>query len=211
MPEYRAPPVKRPAPTNIRESRHSEIDCLRALLQQPDLLYQVNRKFREIAGADGALLTGPLRDFGMEDFSRSDHRALMLVFQSALEQDTMEPLEYLQSNLDDALRQELAIILIDDLDMLRPRLRYGLAVDLTTYLKQQRVGDETDLKVKAIENALRLRKHRLDLERHDISFLIADPQSDSADKDELHIQVSLSNKARGLIDAELQRQAKILY
>jgi DNA primase len=195
-----------------REGVRREVDCLRALFQQPDLLYHVNRKFREIAGGDNTLLDGPLRDFGMDDFSHTDYRALMRVFQEALEQDEVEPADYFEANLDEVLRQEVMMILIDDLDALRLKLRHGLSVDLSMYLKQQtRINVEVDFKVKLIENALSLRKRRLDLERTDLSFLIADAQMESAQQLELHVRANLSNKARGLIDAELQRQAKILY
>jgi DNA primase len=195
-----------------REGTRREVDCLRALLQQPDLLYHINRKFREIAAGDTTLLSGPLRDFGMEDFSHSDYRALMRVFQEALEQDEMEPADYLQINLDERLRDELVAILVDDLEALRPKLRHGLSIDLAMYLKQQtRLNTEVDFRVKLIENALNLRKRRLDLERTDLSFLIADTQMGSPQELELHIRANLSNRARGLIDAELQRQAKILY
>ncbi len=195
-----------------REGVRREMDCLRALLQQPDLLYHINRKFREIAGGDSTLLNGPLGDFGMEDFSHSDYRALMRVFQAAMEQDEMESADYLQANLDEGLRQELVEILIDDLETLRPKLRHGLSIDLSMYLKQQtRINTEADFKVKLIENALSLRKRRLDLERTDLSFLIADLQMETSQQFELHVRANLSNKARGLIDAELQRQAKILY
>jgi DNA primase len=195
-----------------RDGTRREMDCLRALLQQPDLLYHINRKFREIAAGDSTLLAGPLRDFGLEDFSHSDYRALMRVFQAAMEQDEMESADYLQANLDERLRQELVEILIDDLETLRPKLRHGLSIDLTMYLKQQtRINTEADFKVKLIENALSLRKRRLDLERTDLSFIIADSQMGSPQQFELHIRANLSNKARGLIDAELQRQAKIIY
>lgn len=205
------PPAVQPTPLKIpnvrRERVQWEIDCLRALYQQPDLLYHVNRKFREIAGADGTLLNGPLGDFGGDDFTHSDYRALMHLLIAALEQDDLEPIEYLRVNLDDILLNVLDTeIFVDALELLRPRLRHGLSVDLAMHL-QQRIYT-VDLRVDVLRSAFELRKQRLDQERNDISLLIMDAQTEDTQRIELNMRVNRSNKARGLIDAELHRQSR---
>jgi DNA primase len=193
-----------------RERVQWEIDCLRALYQQPDLLYHVNRKFRELAGTDNALLNGPLGDFGGDDFTHGDYRALMQLLQAALEQDDVEPIEFLRANLDDVLLNVLDTeIFVDALELLRARLRHGLSVDLALHL-QQRVY-AVDLRVDVIRSALELRKQRLDQERNDISLLIMDAQTEDGQRMELNMRVNRSNKARGLIDAELHRQSRNVY
>jgi hypothetical protein len=188
------------------------MDCLRALYQQPDLLYHVNRKFRELAGADRGLLDGPLGDFGHDDFTHSDYRALMGLLQTAVEQDGLEPAEFLRENLDELLLSVLETeIFVDWLEVLRPRLRHGLSVDLAMYLKEREHVAVQDARVEVLRSALELRKQRLDQERTDISLLIMDAQTEDAQRAELNVRVNRSNKARGLIDAELHRQSRNVY
>lgn len=202
-------PARRPVPRRERAQR--EIDCLRALYLQPDLLYHVNRKLRELAGGDSALLDGPLCGFGGDDFTHSDYRALMHVLQAALEQDTLDPIEFLQQNLDGVLRNVLETeILVDALETLRPRLRHGLSVDLELQLKQRTLAD-VDIKAEVIRLALELRRQRLDVERNDISLLIMDAQTDETQRIALGVRAKQSNKAKGFIDDELRRQSRSLF
>src|SRR5690606_41952109 len=102
----------------------------------------VNRQFRDLAGADTVLLSGPLVDFVMDDFVQSDYRILERTFMEALDQDEYSPLDYLRSQCDDMLRQVLEQdILLTDFDRLLPRLRHGLSADLVTMLKQAGAPD----------------------------------------------------------------------
>ena len=54
---------------------------------QPKLIYDVNRKFRELAEDNPALADGPLGDLSSDDFTRTSYRALMDVFLRAIAQD----------------------------------------------------------------------------------------------------------------------------
>lgn len=206
------PGQPRPAKTFTHGSRASwEIESLHILFQQPDLFYQVNRKFRELAAANESLLDGPLCDFSVEDFSQTDCRALMQVFQEAVEQMDMEPVEYLRDRLDDALWQMLEDfqVLSDVSTRLPTELKHRMGADLAVVLKESK--RTLDLKIKLVENALEMRRQRLDRERNDLSFLVREAQFDAAQEEKMHLTISRSLEAKHLIDSELKRQSKILY
>jgi DNA primase len=209
LPGDYAPAVSRAAPRSRspHDSSRWEADCLSGLLQEPDLIYHINRKFRELAGADTVLLAGPLSDFGMDDFSQSDYRILARTFMEALDQDEYAPLDYLRSQCDDVLRQVLEQdILLTDFDRLLPRLRHGLSADLVTMLKQSAVPDR---RAELVANALRLRRQRIEREREDLYFLMMEAEAEQ--QVILAQRIQLSIIAKRLIDSELQQQARHVY
>lgn len=200
-------PRSAPKPRSPLDSSRWEADCLSGLLQEPDLIYYINRKFRELAGADTVLLSGPLADFGMDDFSQSDYRILARTFMEALDQDEYSPLDYLRSRCDNMLLQVLEQdILLTDFDRLLPRLRHGLSTDLVTMLKRSAVPDR---RAELVANALRLRRQRIEREREDLYFLMM--EADSEQQIELARRIQLSIVAKRLIDSELQRQSRQVY
>lgn len=190
------------------ETAYREAEVLRALLAEPDLVYAVNRKLRELAGSDPALQRGPLRPLEVDDFGHSDHRAIMAAFQAALRQDEREPFEQLQLTLDDELRAALDEIMTDALDTLRPRLRHGLQADLTVHLRRSK--STVDARSKLIENALYLRHQRLKRECEDLTVLMMDAPS-AGDEQAFAAFSRLSVRAKGLIEAELKQQARVQY
>jgi DNA primase len=204
-----APAAPRPTPRqrSPHDSSRWEADCLGGLLQEPDLIYLINRKFRELAGSDPVLLAGPLAEFGMDDFSQSDYRMLARTFMEALDQDEFTPLEYLRAQCDDMLRQVLEEdILLTDFDRLLPRLRHGLSVDLATMLKQSGAPDRRG---ELVSNALRLRRQRIEREREDLYFLMM--EADAEQQIALARRIQLSIVAKRLIDSELQQTTRHVY
>jgi len=199
-----APARRRPPAKTARR----EAEVLRALLVEPDLVYAVNRKLRELAGNDPALQRGPLRALEVDDFGHSDHRAIMAAFQAALRQDEREPFEQLQLMLDDALRAALDEIMTDALDTLRPRLRYGLQADLTVHLRRSK--STVDARRKLIENVLYLRHQRLKRECEDLTVLMMDTPP-AGDEQAFGALSRLSVRAKGLIETELQQQARVQH
>ncbi len=199
----------RPAapPRSVRDAARWEADCLGGLLQEPDLIYQINRKFRELAQGEAVLLNGPLADFGAADFSHSDYRMLMIVLLAALDQDEFMPIDYLRLNLDDTLWQVLEQdILLSDMERLRPRLRHGLSADLATMLKQ---AAPVDRGPELVKNALRLRLQRIEQEREELYFLMMEADADQ--QVALRDKIRLSIVAKRLIDSELQLQIRQVY
>jgi len=66
-----------------------EMHCLGVLLRRPDLLYQVDRKLQE----EG------LRRLSPEDFQHADNQAILRLFQQSVDQDVIEPLDFVFNNL----------------------------------------------------------------------------------------------------------------
>jgi hypothetical protein len=191
----RAQPVLTQGKGMARSAENAlERDCLRLLLHQPELIYHVNRQFRELAEGDAGLLAGPFNDLCLDDFSRTEYRALASVLSEALEQDEYDAVSYLRGQLQDELLQELEDILVGDLALLRPRLKHGLSVDLTSVVEASQrahgVGDPAD---EILTKALRLRKQRLLRQRQEIQFLQLDAQDGMTVRDDFHnLHISLN-------------------
>lgn len=200
-----------PAPTH---EAALEAGCLRILFQQPDLYYHVNRKFRELAGDQGELANGLLGNLCAEDFIRGDYQTLMLVFQAAIEQDQVDVMKFVRKELDPALLPTLDLILIDEVDGLRDRLRYRLPADLAAALKQNaQFAPPLDLQSELTEKALRLRRQRLQRECQEMAFLQREAHSEGDETGNANYQayVRWSMLAQRRIDAELKRQTTLFH
>ncbi len=188
-----------------------ERDCLRLLLYQPDLIFHINRKFRELAKNDPALLAGPLNDLCLDDFSRTEYRILAGVFNEALDQDEVEILDYMRGQLGGELWRELEGIIAGELELLRPRLRHGLSVDLETVVSASyRTHGVPDPIVQATEKALRLRWQRLQRERQEMQYLQMDAaETENEVEENYDSYIMLSTMAQRLIDAALLEQKRV--
>jgi DNA primase len=200
-----ATPMRSPSPKIIELPRTRpevalEASCLRMLFRNPDLLFEVNRKFRTLAGNQAALLNSALSDLCVDDFNHSAYRALMSLLTDAFIQHDLEPIEYIETHLENVLAPEVESLLVDELEGIRPHLRHGLSIDLSSYLKQ--ADAPKDSHGELVETALRLRKERLNRQIDDIFFLKMDAASSESNYGEL---LMLSLKARQLIEVELQR------
>jgi hypothetical protein len=207
FPDFDAPREKRrgsEAAINLKEAA-LEAYCLRVLFQQPKLIYEVNRKLRELARSDTALADGPLDDLSSEDFTRTSYRALMDQFLRAVAQDDLEPHDFLKETLPPDLLDEMEILLADEWEDLRPRLRHGLSADLIIVIKQnERFTGALDMTAELIEKALRLRVQRLQRERQEMVFLEMDGDAP------YQRNIVLSILAKRLIDSELDKRSQLL-
>jgi DNA primase len=190
-----------------------EVQCLRILFRQPLAYYLVNRKLRELGSAHRELLDGPLGDWCAEDFSHSDTRALMQVFEAAIKQHEYEPLDYLRLHADPALHPQLDAILTEELTGLQERVRGNHLADLQhIWSNIRQMIEASDPFHEVVEKALRLRVGRLQREREELGFLQIDSQAGSDQEAEARFQrqLMLSITAKGLIEAELHRQMSML-
>ncbi|MBZ0278952.1 MAG: DNA primase [Anaerolineae bacterium] len=180
-----------------------EVYCLRMLLREPNLFYLVNRKFRELAGTNTALLSGPLAEWGAKDFSHTTYHALMQAFENSLRQDDQEPLDFLRTSLNPILRAEMEAIMVEDLDTVHERVRHRHTSDVMAVWNQtRRLNMTINAELELVEKALRLRAQHLVREREELRFL----QMDDVNDVETVNRIVLSKQAKQLIDAELQRQ-----
>lgn len=164
--------------TSRNASRATEAYCLRMLVLDPAHLSQVNRKLRELAGENQNLLTGPLRELCVEDFSQGDYRVMLDALQSSLRQDAVEPLDYLQDVLDDSLLDELASLLLDEQEDIHRSVGMRLGGEFEQiwekFARNIRPGINTQDDV--LRRALKVRHQRLEREHQEIRFLLEDAQ-----------------------------------
>jgi len=180
--------------------------CLSLLLRNPDLLSQVNRKLRELAGNDENLLNGPLCDLCVEDFTGSQFRILMAHLQEAMSQDEKEPLDYIGAALAGELHAEYRSLLIEDPAAIRALSQGTYRVDLQDIYSRSRGGriQGDDLQNELISRALRLRLERLEQERVEMQYLQEEASStvdfDQTHRDQLSQKIMLSMTAKARLD-----------
>ncbi len=187
--------ASQPARLGRSPNRAAEAYCLSVLLKNPNLLYLVNRKLRELAGEDEALLLGPLCELGADDFTQSNYRALMVYLQDSMAQDDMEPLEYIGRVVDEDLRAEFRALLIDEPETISERIRGNYRVDLNDIFRRGVRGGRPGLNAQdeLVCRALQLRLERLEYERIEMQYLQEEAQADSA----------ADNRQRKLIGEEI--------
>ncbi|MCC6804465.1 MAG: hypothetical protein IT319_16395, partial [Anaerolineae bacterium] len=190
--------------SNLREAA-LEAYCLRLLLRQPALIYDVNRKLRELAAGNPALTDGALSDLSSEDFTRTSYRALMDQFLRAVEQDELEPLDYLGTTLQNDLIAEVEMLLADEWEDWQVRPKNSFTTDLTIIRKQaERFSGVVDMSAELVETALKLRNVRLERERQELVYL----EMDGDMPYQTHIMLSIL--AKRLIDTELNHRSQLL-
>lgn len=200
-------PQTRPIVTPLPPREDSlEIHCLRILFLNPKLYYDINRKFRELAGDNQTLLEGPLCDLCHDDFIRTEHRVLIDCFIDAAQQDDLEMLEFLERNLEDVFQNQLEVLLLGESERLHGRVRQKFGGDFGDIWKKHTQGKTSDNHhVELLKKTLQLRLERLKRELDELSFL----QRDAQDASEMMValnfgaQIMLSAQARRLIDREI--------
>lgn len=194
------------AATGSRSTRAIEPYCISLLLKNPNLLYMVNRKLRELAGDDYELLRGPLCELGVEDFTQSRYRMLMAHLQESVAQADREPLEHLGSALDADLRGEFEALLIEAPEAVSQSMRRNFQVDLNDIFRRRsflgRLGNSEQDEL--IGRALQLRLERLENERVEMQYLQEEAQageiSDQSQEDQLNAKIMLSARAKARIN-----------
>ncbi len=199
--ESEAAPAQTTPQTQLRAI---EPYCLSLLLRNPELLSQVNRKLRELAGNDENLLNGPLCDLCVEDFTGSQFRIMMARLQEAMTQDEQEPLDYIGAALAEELQLEYQSLLREEPAAIRALSRGAYKVDLQDIYSRARRLHNHDLQDELINRALRLRMERLEQERVEMQYLqeeaSANAEGDQARRDQLSQKIMLSMTAKARLD-----------
>jgi len=187
--------------------------CLSLLLKNPNLLYLVNRRLRELAGGDDDLLRGPLRALGVEDFTQSEYRILMAHLQDSIAQDGRETLEYLESVIGDDLQAKYEALLVEPPEAVSQTLRRNFQVDLNDIFRRRlfRSGGRTSERDDLISRALELRLARLENERMEMQYLQEEAQAggdgDQRHNDQLNAKIILSMRAKARINQAVSRRS----
>ena len=199
-------PAGVPLTPALRELARLEAHLLKALYDQPDLVYAINRRFREMAGLDALLLGGPLCDLCADDFTRASHQVFLALLHDALLQDEHSFQQFVNEQLR-ALPEvsgEIDYALRDEIAALEPRLTHGLRVDLPLVVRQQeRMGGSIDAREDAIRSALRLREERIERERIELQFVFDDLAA--PEQEAWNLRAGLTIRAKRLIDSQFVR------
>ncbi len=138
-----------PAKSQEKLADELETYSLRLMVRQPEILHQLDRVLQK------ATLSG----FTPQEFQKADHQLLMQVIQQSLEQDKLEPKQFIEENLSEALTpfyEELikpigqsepnTPRLIEELVRMVLRLRYIRIIQSIEQLRvfQQEVQDQND-------------------------------------------------------------------
>jgi len=154
-------------------SRAAEGYCLRLLLQETSLFFEVCRYLSELADDDAALRHSALAPFGAGDFSQGDYRILMATLEQALDQIDLSPLDFLRQNTDSELSAEVDDLLIEE-DAWLARPIKGLSSDQMAIYKAlaMRARPQRSQHNDALRRALEVRRARLRREQQELMFLI---------------------------------------
>jgi DNA primase len=149
--------IARPAPTYQPEPASSQAGYMLALLlRKPELLYQANRGLREVAesvqerfedNARKVKLYQALSPLSADDFRDTGHRAIYTALVEALNQDGMEPLEYVREAVGQPFQEQLdtlyALLKPDEV-ILPPDLQRELRSIYKDMRKQGRILKEPE-------------------------------------------------------------------
>jgi hypothetical protein len=143
--------------------------CLGLLLQDPELLYRINRQFQALQ----------MDRLSQADFSGTAHKVIFQAVHKALNQDEEEPSNYWRSMLDESLIEVTDRILVDLSNLARFA---GLELD------RPKVADEVAARF------LQLRKQNLDNELNRLQFLLQ--AAGEMDLDETEGEINVGNYNR---------------
>jgi len=150
--------VQTPPPgVAARPNQALEDYCLGLLVQRPDILYMLDRSLQQ-AG---------LNRFAIQDFDHTDYQAVLRVIQDALEQEELEPRQYLQQHLPESLQElvqhlaspkDLVVVAenrqLEELVRAVMRLRLNRVNESLTQLKflQEDMQEQGDLRATPYQN-----------------------------------------------------------
>jgi DNA primase len=152
--------------------------CLGLLLQDPELLYRINRQFQALQ----------MDRLTQADFSGMVHRTIFNAVDRALNQDEEEPSNYWRSMLDESLIEVTDHILADLSDLTR---------FAQLELERPKVADEVTARF------LQLRKQNLENELYRIQFLLQD--TIDADVSGLETEIDIGNYTREVQQYAIQK------
>jgi DNA primase len=153
--------------------------CLSMLLQNPNGLFNANRKLRELATSHEQAASA-LVPLGQDDFSREDYRALFRLIDTALEQDSLEPTDFIQEQLPPELMGTVEEIQPQPLEGFRQRASMMHLTELHSVIKDlSRFSPESNHQTAELFRCiLELRQQRLKREMNDFYFFEREFQLD---------------------------------
>ena len=148
---------------------------LSALLQRPELWSIINRHFAQLTrqtGARDALLGA----FCAKDFTRTDYQVILETLKAAIDQDTLDPLDYLQEALPADMVDEANRLLNETMGGMKSPENWKRDMESILKEKSRVTLATTNPEGLVIEKALALRSRRLRREIDELQFLEAEGQ-----------------------------------
>ena len=181
---------------------------MQLLIEDPEWLFDVNRKLRELQGSD-PLLGEVLAPLNEGDFSRIDHKTIFKTLVHALFEGDDDPIDYLYAHLPAelaAIVDELRVPTLDTIQQMLPHADFHSIVRDQERLHSLPAPDVNDL----VREALTLRLNQLERQRQELYFL---QQEMSTINDEeayaTGLQISAIARAHKLIDQVLKSAARV--
>lgn len=194
-----AKPLPTPTLTALHASRSAERFCLQMLMRDDDLLYHVNRKFRELLTPLEVFKDHPLSELMPEDFSHADYRVMLDTLLHAHQQDDAPPMDFVRLQMPRELQEVLDLLLVDDmLDLyisINGRLQSDVD-DIVQKVNKHRVLDR-ERHAEALRRVIKVRELRLHRELQELRFLMqeASQSNDTATLSQFSKSVSQTMQA----------------
>lgn len=187
--------------------------CLQLLIEDPEWLFEANRRLRELQNGDPALseVLGPLQ---VSDFSRIEYQTIFRTLTQALHEGDEDPLDYLYAHLPPELVAVVDELRVPTVDSIRQTLAYKLDGEVDSIVRdQQRTNSLPRLTAhQLVQEALALRSTLLERQFQELYFLQQDVQAEggNADNGDYVIQIRAATRARQLIAKALQEMKGLL-
>lgn len=182
--------------------------CLHQLLQEPEWLFEVNRRLRELQEGDPALgsVLAPLNE---RDFTRIEHQAIFKTLANALLESDADPIEALYAHLPAELVivvEELRVPTLEIIQQMLPKTEVQSIVREQERLNSLPAPTVNDF----IREALTLRVNQLERQSQELGFLQQEDLSDTENETQHYeIQMNAIARARQRIDQVLKSIARV--
>ena len=190
-------------PTHITAEMRIEAHFLHHLFkvheQDGNLYFQINRRFRELANGDSALIADALGVLSHKDFSYIGFQRLMTLFIEGINQEDETVFAYIESHLDELLMLDYQLVSINQLEKKLTNSAKISPLDLGQVLEQvHRNGATTSPQADVVSQAIALRKRRLNREKQELHQLHQAAQRNEDEETILRITKQIDYYARAL-------------
>jgi DNA primase len=183
------------------QSIEREAFCLHLLIQEPERLFVINRKLRELHGQD-TRLAEVLDTLSAEDFSRPDYQVIFREIEKSLYQDELDPVDYLFQVLPPELNMIVGELKAPRLEGFRQTLQGALGTELQSIQRDQARTStlpEPDTTL-FVREALELRYCRLKRESRELYFMQQDAEANGLTDQTYGAAMEANRRARLLIE-----------
>jgi DNA primase len=189
------------------DATETELACLRLLMAQPELLFEINRRLRALSQAPDHEHGNPIsfKPLTAGDFQVDDHRALMGLLEDALNQYRFDTRTYIQRRADGVSGALLQQIGVDAAGQVTQRVGTRFPADVGVVIRRRPSGGEVSPGDQLYALVLHLRDLQFQRELAELTFLVNDPayMGDETIVSGITGRVLEVTRALGIIDEQL--------